>query len=286
VTPARLDAINVARTALALGGVPASRALPCLDGRPWTTLANRLVEVEPYIRSDGQMDSWERLKAAIPLLGRAHTVLARVDLDGAGRQPEFVNHVEPDEALTWATRAARRIEGWDPTAMERQLAATSVELADRLAEAERVLMPDLPRQLVHGDFWDNNVLFRDGRVVLVTDLDFMGERARIDDLALTLYFASLDFLGDAAADDLPRRLAQLIDAYDRGLEHKLTDRERLALPLALARQPLWASGKWLTLLDTEETARRLATGVAPDVPWALTIVQALPRWQAAFGRRH
>ena len=286
VTPARLDAINIARAALALGGVPTSKALPSLDGRPWTTLAGRLVEVEPYIRSDGIMDSWERLEAAIPLLGRAHAVLARVDLDQAARRPEFVNHVEPEEALAWATRAARRIETWDPTAAEKELAVTVVELAQRLAAAERALIPDLPRQLVHGDFWDNNVLFRDGSVVLVSDLDFMGERARIDDLALTLYFASLDFLRDIVADEQPRCLARLVDAYDSGLEHKLTDRERLALPLALARQPLWAAGKWLASLDTEETARRLATGVASDVTWALTIVQALPRWQAAFGRRH
>ncbi len=284
VTPARLDAINIARTALALGGVPTSRPQSSLDGRPWTRLTGRLVEVEPYIRSDGIMNSWERLEAGLPLLGRAHAVLAHVELDQAGRQPEFVNYVEPDEALAWTMRAARRIEAWGPTATERQLALSAVELAHRLARAE--LVPDLPRQLVHGDFWDNNVLFGDGRVVLVTDLDFMGERARIDDLALTLYFASLDFLGNVVANDLPRRLARLVDAYDSGLDHKLTDRERQALPLAVARQPLWAAGKWLASLDTEETARRLATGVAPDVTWALTIVQVLPQWRAAFGRRH
>ena len=40
------------------------------------------------------------------------------------------------------------------------------------------------RQLVHGDFWDDNGLFREGRIVLVTDLDFMGVRPRVDDLAL------------------------------------------------------------------------------------------------------
>lgn len=74
--------------------------------------------------------------------------------------------------------------------------------------------------------------------------------------------------------------------FDSGLEHRLTDRERLALPLALARQPLWAAGKWLASLDAEETARQLAAGVAPDVTWALTIVQALPQWQAAFSRDH
>jgi homoserine kinase type II len=281
VTPARLDAINIARSALALGGVPTSEALPGLDGRPWTTLAGRLIEVEPYICSDGIMNSWERLEAGLPLLGRAHTVLVRVKVGPAGRRPEFANHVEPGEALGWAMRASKRIAGWEPTAEESELALTSVELARRLVEAERGLIPELPRQLVHGDFWDNNVLFRDDRVVLVTDLDFMGERARIDDLALTLYFAAT---GEnfRLADD-PARLARLVDAYDSGLEPKLTESERLALPLAVARQPLWAAGKWLASLDAEETARRLAAEVASDVAWALRIVQALPQWQAAFG---
>jgi Ser/Thr protein kinase RdoA (MazF antagonist) len=54
----------------------------------------------------------------------------------------------------------------------------------------------LPRQLAHGDFWDNNVLFRSGRVVSVTDFDFMGVRPRIDDLALTLYHTNSTFSDD------------------------------------------------------------------------------------------
>lgn len=67
---------------------------------------------------------------------------------------------------------------------ELRLAAVAEELAELVAETEAGLVPRLPRQLVHGDFWDNNVLFRRGRPVLLADFDFMGERARIDDLAL------------------------------------------------------------------------------------------------------
>jgi Ser/Thr protein kinase RdoA (MazF antagonist) len=32
----------------------------------------------------------------------------------------------------------------------------------------------MPSKLVHGDFWDNNVLFRHGRPVLLADFDFIG----------------------------------------------------------------------------------------------------------------
>jgi hypothetical protein len=91
--------------------------------------------------------------------------------------------------------------------------------------------------LVHGGFWDNNVGFRHGRVVLVGDLDFMGERARIDDLALTLHFA-MATLGrhdtdDAGAAAWVARLRRLVDAYDRGLD----------VPCAL-RSGLRCRGRW------------------------------------------
>jgi Ser/Thr protein kinase RdoA (MazF antagonist) len=37
-------------------------------------------------------------------------------------------------------------------------------------------------QLVHGDFWDDNVLFAGDEVVLVTDFDFLGLRPPVGDL--------------------------------------------------------------------------------------------------------
>jgi hypothetical protein len=73
-----------------------------------------------------------------------------------------------------------------------------------------------------------------------------------------------------------------VDAYDRGLDEPLTHVERTALPLALARQPLWAVGRWVALLDDEERARRLAVEMSEDVEWALQIMREAGRWQAAF----
>jgi homoserine kinase type II len=73
-----------------------------------------------------------------------------------------------------------------------------------------------------------------------------------------------------------------VDAYDSGLDHPLTPRERAALPLALARQPLWWVGRWLALLDDEELARQGLAEMAADVGWALQIMREVGRWQAAF----
>lgn len=146
--------------------------------------------------------------------------------------------------------------------------------------AERGIEP-LPRQLVHGDFWDNNVLFRDGQIVLVVDLDFMAERPRIDDLALTLYYTNSTFHGDQVSDDRVRRLRTLVDAYERGLDQPLSAAERAALPLALARAPLCFIAM-IARVDSENGARRLAAEMTPDIAWALAIVRNLDRWQRGF----
>jgi Ser/Thr protein kinase RdoA (MazF antagonist) len=179
-------------------------------------------------------------------------------------------------------RGAQRVRAWGPSPVELRLVAAAEELARRLADAERDVVPALPRQVVHGDFWDNNVFFREGRLVLVTDFDFMGERARIDDLALTLYYTNSTFAEDPVSDDRIGRLRRLVDAYDRGLDEPLSPDERAALPLALARQPLWWVGRWLALLDDEQTARQGLPGMTADVDWALQVAREPGRWQAGF----
>lgn len=293
VSAARLDAIQQVRRELARGGVPCTAVVPTREGEPWTTIDGRLVEAEPFVERDADMDSWERLELGIPWLGRIHSLLKGVNVGPEGRAPLFANHVEPFDALDWTLRGTRRVRGWGPSHDELRLVEAAEELAQRVADAERDIVSSLRRQLVHGDFWDNNVFFRAGgptappqvegwSMVLVTDFDFMGERARIDDLALTLYYANSTFSEDPVSADRISRLRRLVDAYDRGLDDPLTSEERAALPLALARQPLWAVGRWVALLDDEERARRLAAEMPGDVEWALQVIREAGRWQAAF----
>jgi len=246
------------------------------------TIDGRLVEVEHYVERDTNMDSWERLEIALPMLGRIHTFLQDVEIGLDGKHPLFANHIEPHDVLDTTLRGTQRIRGWASSRAERYLADAADELAHLVAAAERDLVSALPRQLIHGDFWDNNVFFRDGRVVLVTDFDFMGEHARIDDVALTLYFTSLKYTETAASDAHLWRLRRLVDAYDRGLANRLSSAERAAVPLALARQPLWSIGGWVALLDDAQSARHHALGSVWAVGWALGITGELDRWQTAF----
>jgi len=228
------------------------------------------------------MDRWDRVESGLSLLGRIHDCLQALEVSDAAKFPMFANHISSLDALDQTFRGTRRIRGWNPSSDELQLADDTEELARRVTNGER-FAEQLSRQLVHGDFWDNNVLFRDGEIVLVTDFEFMGERTRIDDLALTLYFMCVESFDDPISDDQLQRVRRLVEAYEAGSDTPLSATERTSLPLAIARQPLWSIGGWVASLDDEKAARQHAASMGSEVAWALALVRELPRWRAALG---
>ncbi len=129
-----------------------------------------------------------------------------------------------------------------------------------------------PRQLLHGDFWDNNVKFQDGSVVAVLDLDFMEEGAANSGSTLASLRSPLERM---------QALRELVDAYDSGLERHLSQEERTALPLALARTPL-KYARHLLLRTSAAEQRAVAQAEAPDLEWALSIAKHPVPWQMAF----
>jgi Ser/Thr protein kinase RdoA (MazF antagonist) len=280
ITPARVQDMQVVRQRLAEGDMPTTPPIRTLTGESWIMVDNRVVEVEPHIEYDAQMDSWERLEAGLPMLGQIHSLLRGLDLSADGRNAPASNNIEPTEVLAGTRRGIDTIHQWDATPGEIELAEAAEKLAHIVAQAQRDFT-DMPRQLVHGDYWDNNVLFREGQIVLVADLDFMGERARIDDLALTLYYTNSTYADDQTSDDRIHRLLKLVNAYDSGLDDPLTSVERAALPVALARAPL-AFIAMIAAVDSEAEGRGLAAGMGGDIAWALAIARNLGRWQEVF----
>ena len=67
--------MQLVRRRLIDGDVPCPRLIRTRDGASWIEVDGRLVEVEVYVEHDANMDSWERLAAGLPLLGRIHTLL-------------------------------------------------------------------------------------------------------------------------------------------------------------------------------------------------------------------
>ncbi|REF36394.1 phosphotransferase enzyme family protein [Thermasporomyces composti] len=279
VTSRRLADLQRIRGLLRDAGMPIPALIPTIDEQPWISVDGRLVEVEEYVAHDAHMDTWTRLDAGMPLLGRIHATLAGVGASTETRYPDFANAVDATDALATTARGVARIRSWGDSVRRdvQRMCDEAEELADIVAAAEAA-SPPTRRQLVHGDFWDNNVLFRCGNVAAVIDFDFLGHRPRVDDLALTLFFADLTLT--PPEDERIPLLRRLVDRYESGLDHPLAPEERAAIPAALARQQLWAFGH-ITRLD-EASARRLAEILVRELHRTLPIARDLERWRVAF----
>ncbi len=284
VTEARLRDIQRVRSILKCWGIPCANLLPAVSGAPYIRYQGRLIEAEGYVDHDGYMDTLAQLKRGLPVLGRMTSALRHVTaLSQDAMRPVFANHLPFEQILPATQKGCDRICGWNPNAYERQLVKASLRLAGDVWQAGSGLFERLPCQLAHGDFWDNNVLFRGKAVVLVQDFDFMGKRRRIDDIALTLYYANAD-LKNAGMPAWRRaeEMKGLLNAYESGLDIPLEPDERAALPIAIAAQPLWSIGGWVATLDSEYTARKHASDMLAYVEEAQRIIDNLARWQAAF----
>jgi homoserine kinase type II len=216
------------------------------------------------------------------VLGRIHALLQAFPSGPAAAAPRFANYVAATGLVQAVAAGTGRIRAWRPTPAEARLADLADQPASTLAAQDQELTVPARRQLVHGDFWDNNVLFRHRRVALVTDFDFLGERPRADDLALTLYYSSVD-ITDITRD--PARLNGLVGAYEAGLGTRLSPHERAAIPLAIARQPLWSIAVWVALLDDKDAARRHLAATGAELKWALQLASRIAQVQDALADR-
>ena len=282
VTGQRVAALQAARHHLASHGVPCAEPIPSLGVRGWETFEGRAVEVEPYVAAPAAMNTLARVRTGLAVLGRIHALLQTFPSGPAAAAPRFANYIAATGLVEAVAAGTRRIRAWQPSPAEAQLADLADDLANTLAGHEHDRPVPLGRQLVHGDFWDNNVRFRHRQVALVTDFDFLGERPRTDDLALTLYFTSVD-ITDITSD--PAQLAELVGAYEAGLGTGLSQHERAAIPLAMARQPLWSISVWVALLDSQATARRHLAATAPELAWAQQLTRRIAQVQDALTSR-
>jgi Ser/Thr protein kinase RdoA (MazF antagonist) len=281
ITPERLAAIQTARKALGAHGVPSAQLQKTTSGATWTIHTDNLIELETYIENDANMDTWERLEVGLPILGHAHSILKKLTATEAGKQPIAANHIAPEAVLRLVDAAAERIKAVGATPESTKFITLAKSLADRLQKLEVPFRGKLPHQLVHGDFWDNNVMFHDGKVALVTDLDMMGERARVDDLALTLYYTTSSFDGDRLSPERIKRLRHLADLYDTGQDEPLSADERAALPLAIVRTPLFMLNYIAMMTSKQEMAGPIA-GTLSDFEWGSKLLDNIEAWQQAF----
>jgi Ser/Thr protein kinase RdoA (MazF antagonist) len=276
----RLVAEQEARLALAALRCPTVPALPIFAGLTIGRLADgNLVEAEPLVPADATMDSPARLIDGFAVLGALHDGLRTSPLPAAASEVIYANHLDVELVAERTTAGVTRIKSW----RKPDLTAFADRLQTHLASveaAEREYLTDQHRQLVHGDFWDNNVLFANGRVAAVLDFGFMAERPRIDDLALPIWY---HLLGQPASTEESReQVVRMMDAYDGASHRPLTSTERLQLPLVIARQPAWMVGRWVLFEDDVEQAEMHTRRAATEFATAAGVLDELRDWQEAL----
>ncbi|MFC7619190.1 phosphotransferase enzyme family protein [Microlunatus sp. GCM10028923] len=280
-SPDRLTAVQAARIAVADAGLPAIRPLDTPSGPSFVRLGNgRLAELEPFVDWNQRMKTGPLLEAGFGVLARLHDALRDASIPAAGETATAANHLHSEVALEASRRGADRIRGWRDTVLT-GLADRAVRHLEAVDRAEQPLRAGQLTQLVHGDFWDNNVLFHDGRLAAVLDFDFMAVRPRIDDLALTVYFVLLEPGRALPTAEDRAQVRRYLDAYDAAASIRLSAEERAMLPLAVARQPAWSLGRWAVDLDDHD-ARQHVNHVVGELPVAQAVLAELPAWQDAL----
>jgi homoserine kinase type II len=263
-SPARLAAVQAARLAAIEAGIPAVRPLCTAEGHSSVTLGDGvLAELEPYVPWEQRMNNESLLTPGFGIL--------------AGHTARYANHIHSADALAATRRGVARIREWGRPRLNEfaDQVLAHIEVVDA---AERPLRPAQRVQLVHGDWWDNNVLFRHDRLVAVLDFDFMADRPRIDDLALSAYFFLLQ-PGKGRPGPADRaQLRRFVAAYDAAAQVPLSAAERAALPLAMARQPAWSVGRWVVELPEPEAIEH-ATAAVAELPVAQAILTDLGSWK-------
>jgi Ser/Thr protein kinase RdoA (MazF antagonist) len=244
-----------------------------------------VVEVEEFVEQDSRMNTPPRLLRGVMLLAGIHDALADLRLGPEGDDCPYANWISPVDVAASVRAGVDRIHSWGDPA-DHDLIDTALQLADLVSDVEAPLAAGGAGQLVHGDFWDNNVYFRGEKLVAVTDLDFMGKRPRVDDLALTLYFTDeemqLAHAADRPAEVRIATLRPLVGAYAAALSTPLSESEWQALPWALVRQRLWGIGKWMRKLPSEAQAKEHAPATGGALRRATTVAAEANRWLAGL----
>ena len=222
VSAERVQELQRIRQTLRQEGIPIPALQPACDGSLWLAFGDCILEVEQFIPGE-RMGLEDQLGAGMQMLGRLHALMVTHTIDVP---PPIANYLPQELALDATFQATAFIRAWGPIPDEVRL----VESAEKLARLLPII--ELPCQLVHGDFWDNNVLFDDVGVTAVLDFDFAGSRPRVDDIALPLSYA--------VEHGVPlTKLRELVDAYDSGCAFPLSNEERRVLPFAMARMALF-----------------------------------------------
>jgi homoserine kinase type II len=274
VSARRLSYLQQVKHQLALAGFPVVLPISTRSGADILSYGSdpqRLVELEPYVIHDAQLERWSDYPQAFALLGQIHTALDRLPATVQYVPPAVSNYALPAQLLHWTHKTMKVIEQERTTGRQRagdaqhalDICETVLPFLQTLDRWWRSEGQHLPQGLTHGDYGGGNILLSEGQIVALLDFDFLDQRERIFDLAYTIYWIFWLHEDTRYPELAPwNRVNTLLEAYNQHTQQPLTPQERQALPLEIARIPLYWIAEAHFLPNPVQTVLALADPVA------------------------
>lgn len=220
-----------------------------------TTIAShdgRLIELEPFVSHTLTEESWPRYEQAFALLGQIHTALAKYPDAATATPPLVENYADPARLEAWIEHVKGDLQRQPGGQGQRavQICEEAAALLQQLTPWWSETKAAVPRQLIHGDYGVGNLLWNEQRIIGVGDFEFLAVHERVYDIAYALYWMFDRIEGTAAVQARSwERMAVMVAAYDKGSDRPLSPVERRAIPLEMARVPLYWIGEAAFLDD-------------------------------------
>ena len=250
VTYERLLAIQPLKNQLVDYQIPVILPLHTTTGQTLIEVEQRLVEVELFIPHEQGSESWPHVQQRFAFLGQLHSVLSQLGNVVAIPAPQVENYALPQTLLSWTANTKQRLaQHHDPRVPAALAICGTVEsLLHEIALWWEQSSNDLPCQLIHGDYGLSNVLSAQGQIRAVVDWDFVAVHERVFELAYALFWMCERMEGATANYERAwQRVGEMVSLYQATNQRSLTEEEQQALPMEMARVPLYwiAEAAWL-----------------------------------------
>lgn len=275
VHPERLQQIQAQKRTLFQAGFPVCLPMTTRDGSTFFRFRDRLAECEPFITHDPPVHDQFHYMRAFTFLGRLHSQLARQTVADFV-QPLVSNYILPEEQKSWLAHVQQKIQQTTSShSLDQQIASdicrVTVQLTETLQHWWKEEGNRLPQQLIHGDYRLGNILFHKQQEapVALLDLEFIAVRERLYDIAYALYW----MLWQQNAIHNPtqeawKQILILLSHYNAATHTPLTQQELMALPVEIARIPLYWIAEARFVAQPVPAIVRLATSIS-FAEWAL-----------------
>lgn len=207
-------------------GVPVARIQRAKSGKGIVEMDSWALELQEFIDGEPMLVNTPTLSAASQALGRFHQVCRDVPRPPRDAVIWRFSEVPRDPFNKFFAMAK---EQGDAAAMEACCNRIAVFLHEAAKKLDREARDCFETGLIHGDYHGGNLLFNNGRLVAVIDLEFAGDGCFLEDLAYAM--SNLCIRTSNNPERLTTRTNILLDNYQ--LYRTLSYREEEALYYAV-----------------------------------------------------